>query len=253
VSALELPKSRVDVAPRRLDHQVGAERQCQRAPARAAGAEARARAQVLEPSPLARHEDIARVLAQGKRRQAKTGRRLGRQVLEAVHGAVEGAREKHVLDLADEEALATDGRQLDLQAAIALGPYRHDLGLLAECLKGSRDALGLHQRERASPRPDLERHRRPSPKSSWTSSSHDRGEPARDDSRSLVIGACRILFTIAVDIASIASRVSGVAPGSRARVRLTSPVRMASSRSRSDTMVGITSTSPSFARNFATS
>src|SRR5207245_9647971 len=184
-----------------------------------AGAGAAAGGQLLGPSPLGCHEDIAGVLARGKRRQAKTGRRLGRQVLEAVHGAVEGAREEHVLDLADEEALATDGRQLDLQAAIALGPYLHDLGLLAECPQRSRDGLGLHQRERASPRPDLERHRRPSPKSSWTSSRHARADPARHDSRSLVIGACRMLFTIAVDIASIASRISGVAPGSRARVR----------------------------------
>ena len=50
---------------------------------------------------------------------------------------------------------------------------------------------------------------RPRPKSSWTSSSQERGEPAREDSRSLVIGACRILFTIAVDIASSAAPLLG--------------------------------------------
>src|SRR5439155_4328586 len=193
------------------------------------------------PAGLTRHEDVARIFALGERREREARRRLGREILEAVHGAVERAGEEHLLDLAHEEPLAADRRQLDLETPVALGPYRHDRDVAAQRAQRRGDALGLHQRERASARSDLDGHyRRPSPKSSWTSSSHDRGEPARDDSRSLVIGACRILFTIAVDRASIASRVSGVAPGSRASVRLTSPVRIASSRSRSDTMRGIT-------------
>src|SRR6266545_3166687 len=206
--ALELAEPGVHVPTDRLDNEVGSQRQRQRAAARAPGAEARTRAQVLEAGPLPGHEDVAGVLSLGKRREAEARWNLRRQVLETVHGAIEGAGEEHLLDLPHEEPLPADRRQLDLEAAITLGPYRHDLDGGAQRPQRGRDALRLDQRERAPPSSDRDRcgwlHFRPSPKSSWTSSSHERGEPARD-------------------------------------------------RSRSDTIVGITSTSPSLARNFATS
>src|SRR5207249_5763963 len=93
----------------------------------------------------------------------------------------------------------------------------------------------------------------PRPKSSWTSSSHERLEPAREDSRSLLIGACKILFTIADESPSIADRQSTRLNSSHVSTAYTSPTRISSSRSRSETIVGITSTSPWRARNFATS
>ncbi len=111
---LQLAEPGPDVAADRLDDEVGAQRQRQRAPPRASGAEPRARAQVFEASRLSRHEDVARIFALGERREREAGRELGREILEAVHGAVEGAGEEHVFDLAHEEALAADRRQLRL-------------------------------------------------------------------------------------------------------------------------------------------
>ena len=130
--ALELSEARAHVPADRLDDEVGPQRQRQRAAARAPGAEPGPRAEILETGRPARHQDVARVLALGKCREGEARRNLGRQVLETVHGAIEGAAEEHLLDLPHEEPLAADRRQLHLQAAIPLGPYRHDLDVGAQ-------------------------------------------------------------------------------------------------------------------------
>src|SRR5205807_5969833 len=139
-------------------------------------------------------------------------RRLRRQVLEAVDGDVDIAAEQRLLDLAHEESLAADGGQPGLGEAIALGPHGDELHVGAET---GRHAPRLRQGQGAAAGADANHERRPSANSSWTSSSHERPAPARDDSRSLVIGAWSILFTIAVELASMAALVHGMASGLR--------------------------------------
>src|SRR5215813_484153 len=122
-----------------------------------------------------------------------------------MHGEVDTALRERFLDLPDEEPFAADIGQA-AEEPISLGLHGHQLDVGADTAKVVGHRPGLGERERARPRPEAHHPCRPNPNSSWTSSVHERPWPARDDSRSLVIGACRILFTIAEESASIASR-----------------------------------------------
>src|SRR5262249_31578144 len=243
--AHELPEPRVDIAANGLHDEIRSQRKGQRPAARAPGTGPGAGAQALEAPGLARHQNVARVFALGKRGEHEARGKLGREVLEAVHRAIDRPVQEHVLDLSHEQPFSPNRRQLDVLPAISLRPHGHDLDLLPGAGEKLGDAPRLREGELTAARADADHSflPRPSPTRAWPSSSRERGEPAREASRSLVIGACRILFTIALDIASMAARVSGVASGSRESVRFTSPARIASSRSRNETIVGITSTS----------
>ena len=201
--------------PRSLNASSSARRRGLPVPSRAPGRE------ILEPPSLAASRGCrAGLRARGTPPREQAGRRLRRQALEAVHGAVEGAVEEHLLDLPHEQPFAADRPPAEpprrRSPSVRTGTISTSAPSAAAAARATLSAL--HQRERAPPRADLDsgsgchetgayrgwpdrgatrlrvargnrprqrRHRRPSPKSSWTSWSHDRGEPARDDSRSL--------------------------------------------------------------------
>src|SRR6185295_14110859 len=163
---------------------------------------------------------------------------------EAVHREVDLLAEQRLLDLPDEQSLAAHHGQPRVRPPVALGPHGDDLDLGPAGAETVGHLAGLDQGQRTAPCAEADHVRRPRPNSSWTSSSSERLEPAREDSRSLVMGACRILLTMAVDSASIAARCSGEASPIFPSVRFTSARRISSRRARSDTMVGTTSTSP---------
>src|SRR5207245_9638416 len=184
-------------------------------------------------------EHVAGIGTLGKRGQLEALGKLGGQVLQAVHGEIDRPGRAPFLDLADEEPFAAAVGQPAHQA-ITFRPHRHQLDVGAGAVKVIRHRPSLGEREGARPRPEPHHPCRPSPNSSWTSSVHERPWPARDDSRSLVIGVWRILFTIAEESASIASFVSGAASPRRAIVFFTSPSRLDSRLSPRATMVGTT-------------
>ena len=253
---LELAQARVDVAADGLDRRGPA---APRGAARAgAGSTCRYRARrgSVATGPGRRPTSTSRASSRrGNAAEPQPGGGLGRQVLEAVHGQIDLAR-----------AAAPPRSPARTAPCRRVRPAAHRRGDRppygsARSRPRRRRAQGVsHARgpgpERARCRACPARITRavPAPKSSWTSSSQERLAPAREDSRSLVMGACRILLTIALDSASTAARVSGEASGSRASV-LAAPrrCRISSSRSRSETIVGITSTSRCRVRNLATS
>ena len=112
----ELPEPGVDVAPDRLDHEVGPQRQPRRA---AAGSRCRRRARRQIVERAGRRASRARragLRAAGTRRGEARGQ-LGRQVLQAVDGEVDVAVEERLLDLPHEQPLAADVGEARLRRA----------------------------------------------------------------------------------------------------------------------------------------
>src|SRR6185295_2670148 len=153
-----------------------------------------------------------------------------------LHPHVHLAAQQRLLDLLHEEGLAAEVGQRDLGEAVPGGPDRHDLDLGPARPQRARHRFALHEREAAASRAEANLHSRESgrpgprsPNSSEIISVQRRAWPAREESLSLTMGACRTLFTIAWLRASITRRVSSPAPGSRPRARSSSARRMASS------------------------
>src|SRR5207247_1876949 len=201
------------------DDEVGPERQRQGPPARARRSDDRAHRQVLEGRPRPAHEDVTRILAFGERRQREPRRQFGGEILEAVDRAVDQPFAQRLLDLPHEQALAPDGGQTGVDPPVALGPDRDDLDVDPERPQTCGHRSGLYQRERASPRPELH----------WTE----------------CLGAGIRRGWRAVGTAWLRA--------ANAHCIIVTRLTITSSRSRSETIVGITSTSPWRARNFATS
>src|SRR4029079_17505897 len=177
--------------------------------------------------------------------------------LQAVHAHVDVAREQRLLDLLHEEGLAPELGEGHLGQAVAGGADDHDLGVGAVRAQPRRHLLALHQGEAAAPGAQPHLHsaepepRRP--KSSEITSVRRRPWPAREESLSATMGAWRTLFTMAWLSASITRRVSSGAPGRRASARSRSARRIASSFSRSEMIVGTTSSCWRRPANFTTS
>src|SRR5574341_2072352 len=142
--ALQLPETRVHVAPDRLDDEIGPQRQRDRAAARARRADHRPRREVLEARAGPRHQHIARVLTLRERREREPRRHLGGNVLQAVDLAVHGP-----LDLLHEEPLAADGGQPRLEQPVALGADRNDLDFHTGAPEALRHGARLGQRQGA--------------------------------------------------------------------------------------------------------
>ncbi len=151
-------------------------------------------------------QHVARILAAGKARarHSPAGISAGK-ILQAVHGDVDRSRQERLLDLAHEETLAAHQGERRACESIALRAHGDDLHRVAPARRRCADHARLGQGQRAPPGAHANHERLPRPNSSWTSSVQERPAPARDDSRSLVMGVCRILFTMALDTASMAS------------------------------------------------
>src|SRR5262249_27748761 len=75
------------------------------------------------------------------------------QVLEAVHGAVDCAAQKHLLDLSHEQPFSSDPGQLNLLPAIPLGPHGHEVDLFSGAVKIAGNAACLRERQLTAPGP----------------------------------------------------------------------------------------------------
>src|SRR5262249_18110324 len=259
-SLLELPQPGIHVAPYRLDAQIGSARKDQGAPTEARGGDARPAREIVEGAAPAREEDVARILARRERGEAEARRQLGGHVLEAVNTAVDPAVEQRPLAFFHEKRLASEVGEGDVGETIAGGADGDQLELVAAGAEGVGDFGALHHGEAAAASAEAELHARgaprplpPRPNSSEMTSIQRWPCPDFEESLSFTVGACSTLFTMPWDSASRAWRVASSAPGSRPSARASSALRISSSFSRRETMVGTTSRLRRRSANFSTS
>src|SRR5262249_15848431 len=190
---VELAEPCVDGAPYGLDVEVGTSRQKEHAPSEARGGDTRAPRQLIEAAARSRQKDVARVFARRKGRERKAVGKLRGHVLEAVDARVHPAVEQRLLDLPDEERLASEVREGDVGETVAGGADDDDLDVDSARGASVGDLPRLHEGKSAAARAEAELHDPgalgPSPKSSEITSIQRRPWPARDESRSLTVGA----------------------------------------------------------------
>jgi hypothetical protein len=153
----------VDVAAK-IDHgEVRPDLLEESTPAQAGGAHARGRGQGVEARPR-RNQGVARVGALQHRDESEAGRQFGRDVLQAVDGQVDLAREQRLFDLLEEGPLARNRRKRAARP-VAGGRDVPQGRFVAERLEPRLHVIGLPSREEAAPRSDADSHRGLSPQS----------------------------------------------------------------------------------------
>src|SRR5207247_9764392 len=96
---MPLPQARVDIAPQRLDREVGLERVQLRAPAHRGGADAHAGAELAGAA-----QGVARIITLEVRTYGEAFGIRGRHVLGRVHGDVHATCEERLFELLHEDA-----------------------------------------------------------------------------------------------------------------------------------------------------
>ena len=140
---VELAQPRVHVAAYGLDAEVGTPGEQQGAPPETRGGDAGAPRQLVEPASRSREQDVTRVFARRIGRQREAAGKLCRHVLEAVHARVNPAVKQRLLDLPDEERLASEVREGHLRETVAGRADDHDLDLRSARAQRVRNLPGL--------------------------------------------------------------------------------------------------------------
>src|SRR5664279_1349098 len=272
----QLAHARVNIAPQRMDHQIGPRRLQLRLAAQATGTHARTMWQRLDAVVLDGQKHVARIDPRGDGNHFESGRQLGRQVFEAVHSEINPAFGQGVFDLLGEHAFGADLGQCYLRDLVAGGLDDLELDLVAALAQQCRNVIGLPESElRSAGTNPKARHQFRAPgfpllivvassSAAFLASRNPKSLRTRsitvvasDDSRAallrVVMGVCMILLIIPRDSASTASSCSGVRVPSRPRTRSISAWRTVSRCSCKETMVGTTSSVCSRDSNLSTS
>jgi hypothetical protein len=144
---LQLAHARVNIAPQRMDHQVGPRGLQLRLAAQATGTHARSMWQRFDAVVLDRQKHVARIDSRGDSDQFETGWQPRRQVLKAVHRDINPAFGQRLFDLLGEHALGADLGESNVDDFVARGLDDLELDFVAALAQQRRDVIGLPESE----------------------------------------------------------------------------------------------------------
>src|SRR5271157_174445 len=259
----KLAHASVNIAPQRMNRQVGPRCLQLSLPPQAAGAHTRTLRQCFDAVVLHRQKHVARVDPRGDCNQFESRREFGGQVFQAVHREVDAPFAERLFDLFGEHAFGADLGECYVSNLVASRLYDLDFHFVTALAQQRRDVVGLPECELRSARSNSEAHHqfcapgfpllaRSCAAAALLASRNPNSLRTRSitvvasvDSRaavlSVVMGVCMILFMMPRVSASTASSCSGVIAPSRPRTRSISAWRTVSRCSCNETMVGTTS------------
>ena len=170
----QLAEPRIDIAADGLGANIRASMKKEGTPAKARGADARARRQIVEPRPVAGDKDVAGIRPRRVGDERETVGEERGHVLQAVDGRVHAPFQECLLDLLDEERLAPEVREGDVGEPVAGGGDERDVDLDTAAAQALGHQLRLGEGKTAPPAPQGEPHgSRPAPPLGWRPNSSE--------------------------------------------------------------------------------